>query len=42
MSAQKLSAVYDGSFTLSGEVRAERDAAPPPGPWRADVLRSLA
>jgi hypothetical protein len=41
MSAQK-GIDYDGSFTLLGEVRAGRGAAPPPGPSRAEVLRSLA
>jgi hypothetical protein len=41
MSAQKASTDYDGSFTLPGEVRAGREAVPP-GPSRAEVLRSLA
>jgi hypothetical protein len=41
MSAQKASTGYDGSVTLPGEVRAEREAAPP-GRSRAEVLRSLA
>ena len=38
MSAQKASTDYDGSFTLPGEIRAGREAAPPPGPSRAEVL----
>jgi hypothetical protein len=42
MSAQKASIDYDGSFALPLEVMAAREAAPPPGPSRADVLRSLA
>ena len=42
MSAQKASTDYGGCFTLPGEVRAGRAAAPPPGPSRAEVLRSLA
>jgi hypothetical protein len=33
---------YDGSSTLPGEVRAVREAVPPPGPSRGQVLRSLA
>ncbi len=32
----------DRSFTLPGEVLAWREAAPPPGPSRAEVPRSLA
>ena len=42
MSAQKASTHYDGSFTLPGKVMAGREAAPPPGPSRAEVPRSLA
>jgi hypothetical protein len=42
MSAHKASTDYDGSFTLPEEVLARREAIPPPGPSRAEVLRSLA
>jgi hypothetical protein len=33
---------YDGSFTLPAEVMAGREAAPPPGPSRAEVARRQA
>ena len=42
MSAQKASTAYDGSFSLPGDLLAGREAVPPPGPSRAQVLRSLA
>jgi hypothetical protein len=42
MSPQKASTDYDGSFTLPGDAVAGREATPPPGPSRAEVLRSLA
>src|SRR5260370_23392971 len=38
MSAQKASTDHGGSCTLRGEVRAGREAGPPPGPSRAAVL----
>jgi hypothetical protein len=42
MSAQNAPAHYDGSLTLPGEVMAGHEAAPPPGPSRAEVPRRLA
>jgi carbonic anhydrase len=42
VSAQKAPAYYDGSFTVPGEVMAGHEAAPPPGPSRAEVPRRLA